>query len=156
MLLTQACARRLPNLPSLQGHLLPGRLQAPRGQDLPVLRDCRSSRPPDEFRACERCHRAKWPEAFQRRDGSGLASWCGDCRASVDRLQGRGHEGEDLDPATLEDVLVKYRDLRDRLTDRRERLGPTAFGEFAAVQLRLVAEVVRDLERAQELFSRPA
>jgi hypothetical protein len=41
--------------------------------------------------------------------------------------------------------MEKWLELRDRLWDRKLRLGPE-MGDLAALQLRLASEVLRDLE----------
>jgi hypothetical protein len=61
------------------------------------------------------------------------------------RLEGRGHESEDPDQGSPEAIIQKWRELKERLWDRKLRLG-AGFGELADVQLRLTAEVVRALE----------
>jgi hypothetical protein len=61
------------------------------------------------------------------------------------RLEGRGHESEDPDQGSPEAIMGKWQELKERLRDRKLRLG-AGFGELADVQLRLAAEVVRDLE----------
>jgi hypothetical protein len=73
-----------------------------------------------------------------------VASYCGDCRVSLGRLEGRGHEGED-GLVTPEALIEKWRETWQRLWDRKARLG-TDFPELAQIQLRLAGEVIRDLE----------
>jgi hypothetical protein len=72
-----------------------------------------------------------------------VARYCGDCRAGLDRLEGRGHQEDDA--LTAESVIEKWRDSWQRLWDRKASLG-AEFPELAEVQLRLAGEVVRDLE----------
>jgi hypothetical protein len=59
---------------------------------------------------------------------------------------GGGHQGEEPPPATLADVIRKYRTLRDRLWERREREGAD-FKLLPQAQLRWASSVLMDLER---------
>lgn len=74
-----------------------------------------------------------------------ITNWCRKCKAEQRPRGGRGHQGEELRPATLADVIEKYRAVRDRLWARREREGPS-MDLLPVAQLRWTSEILSELE----------
>jgi hypothetical protein len=79
-----------------------------------------------------------------------VSNWCRNCNAAQRPRGGRGYQGEEPPPATLPDLIQKYRTLRDRLWERQEREGAD-FGLLPQAQLKWASSVLMDLERVEGL-----
>jgi hypothetical protein len=78
-----------------------------------------------------------------------VARFCARCRLiEQGRGQTHGYEGEEAPESDLEAIIGKYQAVKDRLFERRLKVNPSE-PDFADYQLRLVSEVIRDLQRVQ-------